>query len=441
VKVWPAVRELVPAPVRAWEVWRLPPRGAAFVLVVAALPWIALPAALAFGDHTYRLVDLRHLLELSVVAVASVAIGRKVGMPSHVRGHPYPDLVSVWLFAITLLLPPEYVALAALVLVPLLVRGVVPTTYRAAFNIGSLALSGLAAHEVMRLVGGNRTLPEIAQIHGDARRVWAVLAALLAYEAVNVTLVAIAITQIEPGVPLRQAFGDANTLATDLTALALGLLAALAWTVAPVLTVAVLPPVVLLQRALIHDELRHAAQTDGRTGLSTAVHWLGLARRAVERAATDRTVCGLLIIDIDHFKQVNDTWGHLAGDDVLIQMADTLRASVRPGDLIGRLGGEEFGVLLPGTGLVEAAAVAERLRAAVADAEVRVPGPGRRNTVQVTISAGVATTLEAGYLVEELTAAADAALYRAKAAGRDRVETALTDTAPLVLSQPRTPLD
>jgi diguanylate cyclase (GGDEF)-like protein len=425
------------AAVRGWELWRLPPRGAAFVLTVAVLPWVALPVGMAIGEHSYRWTDLRNLVILSVIAGASVAIGRKVGMPSHVRGHPYPDLVSVWLFAITLLLPPEYVALAAAVLVPLLVRGVVPTTYRAAFNIASLALSGLVAHEVMRFVGGSRTLPEIAQAHGDARRVWAVLAALLAYEAVNVTLVAVAITQIEPGVSARQAFGDASTLVTDLTALSLGLLAALAWTVAPVLTMAVLPPVVLLQRALIHDELRHAAQTDGRTGLSTAVHWLGLARRAVDRAAGDDTDCGLLILDIDHFKLVNDTWGHLIGDDVLIQVADTLRASVRPGDLIGRLGGEEFGVLLPNTGLVEAAAVAERLRAAVAGCDVRVPGAARRQ-IQVTISVGVATTREAGYLVEDLTALADAALYRAKAAGRDRVEAA--DAGPLVLSRPRHPV-
>jgi diguanylate cyclase (GGDEF)-like protein len=110
-------------------------------------------------------------------------------------------------------------------------------------------------------------------------------------------------------------------------------------------------------------------------------------------------------------------------------VASTLRRDVRPDDLVGRLGGEEFGVLLPHTGLVEAAAVAERLRAQVASQQVPVSTaswPARRSdagrVAQVTVSVGVASTAEIGYVVDDLLASADAALYRAKAGGRDRVE-------------------
>jgi diguanylate cyclase (GGDEF)-like protein len=418
----------VVAAIRGWALWRMPRRGAVFVLTVIALPAVALPLVAA-DDQPFRWADVRTLLELSLIAVASIEVARRVGLPRLVRGRPYRDLGSVWLFAIALLLPAAYVVVASAVLVPLLVRGVLPATYRRAFNAAGLALAGLTAHEVLRSAAGQRALSAAIPTAADGRLVWALLAALASYELVNIALVALAIRLAEPGVRLRQAVGDTGTLVADLTALALGLLAALAWSVSPWLVLAVVPPVVLLQRALIHEELREAAETDGKTGLATAVHWLGLARRCVERAAHGDGACALLLLDVDHFKSVNDTWGHLVGDDVLAQVAGTLRRDVRPGDLVGRLGGEEFGVLLPDTGLVEAAAVAERLRVQVAGRPVPVstagwpaPRPDAGRTARVTVSVGVASTAEIGYVLDDLLASADAALYRAKAGGRNRVE-------------------
>jgi diguanylate cyclase (GGDEF)-like protein len=404
--------------VRGWAVWRLPRRGALFIVAVIVLPAGALPALVVADDQPYRWSDGWALLGLCVIAIGSIEVARRVGMPILVVGRPYKDLVSVWLFAIALLLPPPYVVVAAVVLVP-------------AFNAAGLALAGLTAHAVVRFAAGRPPLTALTERADAARLVWALLAAAVGYELVNITLVALAIRLTQPEVGLRQAAGDVATLVTDLTALALGLLAALAWSVSPWLTLAVVPPVVLLQRALIHDELREAAQTDGKTGLATAVHWLALAKRCVDRTARDGASCAMLLLDVDHFKSVNDTWGHLVGDEVLAEVAVSLRGGVRPGDLVGRLGGEEFGVLLPDTGVVEAAAVAERLRAQVAGHEVPVPGggwraaatpPGTRTSPRVTVSVGVASTAEAGYVVDDLLASADAALYRAKAGGRDRVE-------------------
>jgi diguanylate cyclase (GGDEF)-like protein len=409
--------------------WRLSRRGALFIAAVIALPAVVLAVLVGTDDQPFRLADVRALLGLSLIAVTSIEVARRLGMPRLIRGRPYRDLASVWLFAIALLLPPPYVVAAAAVLVPLLVRGVLPATYRLPFNAAGLALAGLAAHEVLRFAAGGRAQPLAIAPAGDPRLVWALLAALVSYELVNIALVAGAIRLVEPGVRLRQAIGDTTTLVVDVTALALGLLAALAWSAAPALVLAVVPPVVLLQRALIHDELREAAQTDGKTGLATAVHWLGLARRCVDRAAHGDTACALLLLDVDYFKNVNDTWGHLVGDGVLAEIAGTLRRGVRPGDLVGRLGGEEFGVLLPDTGVVEAAAVAERLRAQVAGQQVLVstaawpaPRPEAGRIAQVTVSVGVASTVEVGHVVDDLLASADAALYRAKAGGRDRIE-------------------
>jgi diguanylate cyclase (GGDEF)-like protein len=119
------------------------------------------------------------------------------------------------------------------------------------------------------------------------------------------------------------------------------------------------------------------------------------------------------MLDIDHFKVVNDTFGHNIGDDVLVDIADTLRVSVRNSDTAGRWGGEEFLVILPSTDLGSAGAVAEKIRAQIADAVL--PTVGR-----VTVSLGVAE-YQAGDTEQELVARADLALYAAKEGGRNMV--------------------
>jgi diguanylate cyclase (GGDEF)-like protein len=408
------------AAVRGWALWRLPRGAAGYVAAVTVLPAFALAAVVWTGQDRYRLADLWTLLVLSGCAVVSIEGARRVGMPTLVAGRPYKDLVSVWLFAIALLLPAPYIVVASAVLLPLLVRGVLEPPYRRAFNAAGLALAGLAAHWVAVEVSGR---PEVAIGAGGPRLAWALVLAGLAYELVNVVLVTLAIRLVEPDTPLQVALGDGATLITDTTSVSLGVLAAVAWSVSPALALAAVPPVVLLQRALIHDELRAAAQTDGKTGLATAAHWLVLAQRCVDRGHRAGTSCGVLLLDIDHFKDVNDTWGHLVGDEVLAEVARTLRGGVRPVDVIGRLGGEEFGVLLPDTGVVEAAAVAERLRVLIAGRGLPVVGPhGQQGEAQITVSVGVASTGTAGHLISDLLASADAALYRAKAGGRDRVE-------------------
>jgi two-component system, cell cycle response regulator len=140
--------------------------------------------------------------------------------------------------------------------------------------------------------------------------------------------------------------------------------------------------------------------------------------REVSRFQRERTSLGLLIADIDHFKAVNDTYGHLAGDSVLREITQRMQGSVRPYDAVGRYGGEEFLVVLPGCNTVETAEKAEQLRNAIARTPIETPsGP-----VQITTSfGGVATANYPEGNVKQFLQLADSALYRAKEEGRNRV--------------------
>jgi len=139
----------------------------------------------------------------------------------------------------------------------------------------------------------------------------------------------------------------------------------------------------------------------------------------IGRVNQDVTSAAVLLFDVDHFKQVNDTYGHDAGDDVLRELAARTIKSVRSVDLAVRWGGEEFLVVMPETDLANAAAVAERLRAAVAKDPFTIKSSGEK--LAVTISVGVAAAIAGGDHRDRLLKRADDALYSAKSAGRNRV--------------------
>jgi diguanylate cyclase (GGDEF)-like protein len=173
-----------------------------------------------------------------------------------------------------------------------------------------------------------------------------------------------------------------------------------------------------------NERLEHLALTDGLTGLHNHRHFHEALGREVARAARNGRPFGVLMIDVDHFKRLNDQLGHPAGDEVLRIVAAALAGSVRRGDVCARYGGEEFAVLLPETDPVEAARTGERARAAVASA---LPAGGERPAVSVSV--GVAAFPRDGRCAEDVLAAADRALYAAKRGGRDRVVEARTTWA------------
>ena len=165
-------------------------------------------------------------------------------------------------------------------------------------------------------------------------------------------------------------------------------------------------------------ELRRLATTDVLTGLANRRHFLERAAQELGRVRRYDTPSAFIMLDIDHFKRINDTWGHATGDAVLRSMAAVLAAAVRGTDLIGRLGGEEFGVLLPETGLEAALVLAERLREAVTAEEVAAEG----ESLRFSASFGVTLLHADDDSVDTPMARADAALYAAKFAGRNRVK-------------------
>lgn len=169
-------------------------------------------------------------------------------------------------------------------------------------------------------------------------------------------------------------------------------------------------------------QLLKMAQTDFLTGLANRSRIKVFFEREKSRAARERQPLSLLVIDLDHFKQVNDRFGHEAGDRALVFFADLLKHRLRATDLAGRLGGEEFGVILVNTATDTAIQVADELRRALSDADLQHDG----ETIPLTMSIGVAELGVDGRSLQDLLTVADQRLYQAKEQGRNQVVAAAT---------------
>ncbi len=330
---------------------------------------------------------------------------------------------SVWIF-VTIAIAPLYhvVLLAAFLTIcgDLRIRWSRTTEkplppHRIVFNVGMTVTTSVAAGLVFT---GMAT-----DISGGLGRSGQVLVAgLLAYVVANLVqfLALGSVLMLVRGVPYRVPWGLLRDLSNgQLTLMSLGLLLAVAWRTDPLLILAGLPTVALLQQALLHHQLREAAAQDAKTGLASSSGWRQSAGVALARAKSNDGGLGVLVVDLDHFKAVNDTYGHLVGDQVLVAVADAMRSAVRSSDIVGRFGGEEFVVMLPNADRAAVAEVAERLRLAIAETEVALDG--QKRPLQVTTSVGAALYPGDGYVLEDLLEQADRALYAAKHAGRNRV--------------------
>jgi diguanylate cyclase (GGDEF)-like protein len=417
-----------------WELSTLAPRLLGLVLVVDAVAVLVTLQGLLAGPADGGLL----LLALALAALSVVHTELATGIERTRRRaaeSSYFDLSSVWTFAAALLLPPGIAALVVgVVYVHLWYRVWSPVRvplYRHLYTTATVLLAARAAHEVVRLAGG---LPTTT---ADGRTVTAVALAVLAYVVVNTALVGAAIALARPGAPLRDVLGRWDDNALEVATLCMGALAAVALGSTPGLVALVLPPILVLHRAVLARQLEDAACTDAKTGLLNAVAWNDRAAAAIRRARRTGTGAGLLMLDLDHFKTVNDTWGHLAGDAVLARVAETLRAGVREQDLVGRFGGEEFVILLPDlpageAGREELCLVADRLRRRVERLDVGVDTPAGATAVitGLSVSVGGATVPIDGTTLDQVLRAADASLYAAKDAGRNAVRIAVEATVP-----------
>jgi len=184
----------------------------------------------------------------------------------------------------------------------------------------------------------------------------------------------------------------------------------------------------------MEQQLQELASVDALTGLPNRRSFLERLHAEVQRVQRYGRQLAFLSLDIDHFKKINDTYGHAAGDEALRHLAKVCTGALRQIDMCGRLGGEEFGIFVPETNLYGAELVARRLRAQIEAAHFRFG----RHTLAMTVSIGVAALMNQGESgIEQLMQDADEAMYRAKNAGRNRVEVALPrlgEGKPLALS-------
>lgn len=202
------------------------------------------------------------------------------------------------------------------------------------------------------------------------------------------------------------------------------------WIYFAILTPALISPVVGLvimslayRLAEAQQVLARLAQTDPLTGIGNRRHFMESAASSLERASRDGTETALLMLDIDHFKQLNDLHGHAAGDLALIEVARCCSLHLSNTHTLGRWGGEEFCILMPGVSITEASEIADRLRMAIAAMHIEDVPNG------VSVSIGIAVTGSSTGDLDELLRAADRHLYQAKAAGRDQISSGMALSA------------
>jgi diguanylate cyclase (GGDEF)-like protein len=371
-------------------------------------------------------------LMLSVLGVlhTEIAVGLE-RLRRQVADTPHGDLSSVWTFAAAVLLPPALTTVVVLVIFThqwfRVWRSIRVPAYRHIFSTATVVLACHAAAAVLGYAGGGG----LRGLDGP-RELLTVAMAILAYATVNTGLVAaaIALSAPLPRPSTAQLIGHWDDNMLELATLCLGGLAAFALGSNPWQVPLVMAPLLVLHRAVLVRQLEEVASTDSKTGLLNAAAWHTQAAKELRRAQRGRTSAAVLILDLDHFKSVNDDHGHLAGDEVLSAVASALRAEVREHDLVGRFGGEEFVVLLPELGREldgsgELHAIAERIRHRISTLSVVVSTPhGSLTIAGLSVSVGGAAFPEHGAGLENLMDAADTALYAAKRDGRNAVRIA-----------------
>ncbi|MEJ8277850.1 GGDEF domain-containing protein [Pseudonocardia spirodelae] len=442
---------MAPAPVpwfrvTRWPLWSMPTRLLGPVLAVELLALCLVVAGLLAPPR----LDRPTLVLLATLAVAGVLHTEVVAGVERIRRYTaethHVNLTSVWTFASALLLPPALGALVVAVVYTHLyvrvLRPVPPPDRRPVYReVYSAATVILAVHAAAGVLAATRP----GELYGSVPGTVALLLALLTYTVVNTCLVLGVVAMASPDTRVVRILFGGDELTLELATLCLGALTAGALTATgPFVALLAVPPILALHRTILVRQLRERADTDAKTGLLNHAAWHLRGGHALTMAERERRPAAVLILDLDHFKEINDTHGHLVGDQVLAATAQVLREELREVDLVGRFGGEEFVVLLPRLsghdGRDEVRQIAERLRRRVSGEgrpvappdgvpAQRVPhsgngvpaGAGRAAGVGITVSIGGALFPDDGHDLTGLLEVADSALYAAKRAGRDAV--------------------
>ena len=324
-----------------------------------------------------------------------------------------------FVFAGAVLLPPPFVAPLAVARHALDWAGDEHRVQEEVFTVSRTTLSALCAAGVCQLL----TTTSIAAP-------WSLAAVAAAATFVTVSALVDGARGVLTGEPHR------TDLLGDAVVAAMGVGFAVAWHSQPWLAPFALLPLIAVHRSAEVTRLRSEAAVDAKTGLFNPRHFGVALDGELARARRLERPVALLMADLDLLREVNNTYGHLAGDAVLAGVADVIRRALRPYDIGARFGGEEFAVLLPETGAQEALEVADRIRRGVAASRFVPTEAGK--SLRVTISIGIAVFPDDAADAEKLLHRADLAVYRAKVQGRNRVHAAgddpLTDQSPLRLA-------
>ncbi len=417
--------------VRGFELWSTPRQVLLYVLIVDAA---ALAASLATtGMLPVTATDWTRLAVLLGCAIAHVEGSRRIERTRKLTAGtgPFVDGLTPWHWCAVLVLP---ASLASVLVIALqsyvwfrVWRGRRPL-YRWVFSAATVLLATQASALVLVVAPG----PHPGIPLGWIGLGFVIAAAVLRW-LINYALILGAILASSPDLRASQLLSKFNEQIVEAGAMAFGLAAAglLEFDVR-LLVVGMVVGLIAFHRTLLLGQFRDDARTDGKTGLHTPAWWHQIATSALQRATAARTTVGVLMLDLDHFKRINDTHGHVAGDRVLRAVADAITEAVRSYDAACRWGGEEFAVLLPEVTTTELRSIAERILRQVRALVVDITVDDTADTVDdLTISIGGALYPSPAITdLTELQVAADTALYDAKHAGRDRVHLAGEDLAP-----------
>jgi diguanylate cyclase (GGDEF)-like protein len=417
--------ESVCRPVSRWQLRELPLWFQILITGVVAAYIGAVCAAAAVTR--VQAGQLRLFTVLLACSAAAVELIRKSGEPS--RG--VRDVYAIWDLPAAVLLPPVYALLAPvlqMILAQLRVRRT--ALHRRAYAVAAAGLACAAASLLFRAAAPVLGLGTGAGT-GQRAMLWMILTAGcgVLQVVVNDGLLLAVAKRSASGTRLLPQMAGVEALYGRIAELSLGTLAASAAARAPLALLYTLPLVVAVQRSLRHAQLVAETRLDGKTGLLNDKAWRLQAAGEIGRAVRTRTPIAVGILDIDHFKKINDTYGHPAGDAVLSAVAAATAALLRDYDITGRVGGEEFAFLLPGSAAREAVEIAERLREKISRLEFSSRAPGGPMPYHVTVSIGVAAVSRPRWDLDRYYDLADQALYAAKRSGRDAVWVVQADQA------------
>ena len=416
------VREHMRA-VPGWPVWRLRPWLVAFIGLVTAAYVIAIAAAVVLQPWAWSWRNLWLCGALLLCTALTVELTKRLGENAGL----IKDVYTVWELPLAILLPPVYALVAPIfrfTLTQVRIRRI--PLHRRVFSAAVVGLANASASLVFHAITGQGfgTTPGV----GSPAALWLVAVAVAAVTlwTVNTSLLFPAIKGADPTVSLRQLYLARESVQNDVAELCVAILVTLGIAVTPLTILFAFPFVTLLQRSFRHVQLVNASRVDTKTGLLNAGTWEREAATEVARAVRTHTSLAVALIDIDHFKAVNDSFGHLAGDRALRTIARALTIFLREYDLVGRFGGEEFALLLPQAKALDAHRIAERIRAHIGSMPITVSDDPDAEPVGLSISVGVAVLgarrdSSSGAQLTELLAAADGALYQAKRNGRNQV--------------------